>query len=195
MRITGRLAFWAALVSLGMSAAVAQEKGGNNPPPPRAGLTLTAAEFPDGGVIPVKFTRTAEKPVTPKLQWVNVLPNTVSFTLIVHDPDTARNFTTEDVLHWMVFNIPADVRELPEGLPPVSQLPNGAIQAKNRNGTPGYAAMAAGTGPYHHYVFELFALDTKLALGPDATRAEVLKAMDGHILEKGVMVGRFRREK
>jgi Raf kinase inhibitor-like YbhB/YbcL family protein len=195
MRIAVKLAFLAALVSLGIDVATAQEKGNNNPPPPRAGLTLTAAEFPDGGVIPVKFTRTAEKPVTPKLQWINVLPNTVSFTLIVHDPDTARNFTTEDVLHWMVFNIPADVRELPEGLPPTDQLPNGAIQGKNRNGTPGYAAMAAGTGPYHHYVFELFALDTKLAVGPDATRAEVLKAMDGHILEKGVMVGRFRREK
>jgi Raf kinase inhibitor-like YbhB/YbcL family protein len=193
MSITKVAVFCAGLFALGAGLAMAQEQG-NPPPPPRAGLTLTA-DFADGAVIPAKFTRTVQTPVTPRLSWVSVLPNAVSFTLIVHDPDTSRSMTTEDVLHWMVFNIPAEVRELPEGLPPTVQLPNGATQGKNRTGAPGYAAMAAGPGPYHHYVFELFALDTKLSVGPDATRAEVLKAMDGHILEKAVMVGRFRREK
>jgi len=59
---------------------------------------------PDGGVIPMKFTRTAQDPVSPKLEWKNILPNAVSFTVIVHDPDTSRNKTTEDVLHWMIVN-------------------------------------------------------------------------------------------
>src|SRR5215469_7895341 len=112
MRTTRTLVFGAALCALGTSLAIAQEKG-NPPPPPRAGLTLTA-DFADGAVIPAKFTRTVQNPVTPRLSWDHVLPNTVSFTLIVHDPDTSRSKTTEDVLHWMVFNIPADVRELPE---------------------------------------------------------------------------------
>src|SRR5262249_34064289 len=149
----------------------------------------------DGGIIPNKHTRVDEKPVTPKLEWTNVLPNTVSFTMILHDLDTSRSFTTEDVLHWMVFNIPASVRELPEGLPDTVQLPNGATQGKNRAGLVGYFPLAGGTGPYHHYVFELYALDIKLNVSPDATRAEVLKAMDGHVLEKSALLGRYRREK
>src|SRR5262245_41008957 len=86
------------------------------PPPPRAGLTLTAAEFGDGETIPVKFTATTKNPVSPKLEWKNILPNAVSFALIVHDPDTSRNKTTEDVLHWMMVNLPADAREIAEGV-------------------------------------------------------------------------------
>jgi len=195
MKIKPRTAFCAALVTLGIAVSPAQEP--NNPPPPRAGLTITAAEFPDGGVIPAKFTRTGENPVSPKLEWKNILPNAVSFTLIVHDPDTSRNKTTEDVLHWMIVNLPADAREIAEGVGTsgVVKLSNGAMQMKNRTGAPGYAAMAAGTGPYHHYLFELYELDTKLDVSPDATRAVVLKAMDGHVIERAAMFGRFRREK
>ena len=191
MKIALALAVCAAL----STAMLAQEN--QAPPPPRAGLTLWATDFGDGEPIPVKFTATTKTPVSPKLEWKNILPNAVSFTLIVHDPDTSRNKTTEDVLHWMIVNLPADAHEIAEGVGTSGtvKLPNGAIQMKNRRGEPGYAAMAAGTGPYHHYVFELYELDTKLDVGPDATRAEVLKAMDGHVIEKGMMVGRFRREK
>jgi len=195
MRTKRVFTFCAALVTLGVGVSAAQAQ--NNPPPPRAGLTINAADFPDGGVIPPKFTRTVENPVSPKLEWKNILPNAVSFTLIVHDPDTSRNKTTEDVLHWMIVNLPADAREIPEGVGTsgVVKLPNAAMQMKNRTGAPGYAAMAAGTGPFHHYLFELYELDTKLDVGPDASRAEVLKAMDGHVIERAAMFGRFRREK
>ena len=184
-----------AVCTLGIACAEAQQP--NNPPPPRAGLTVSAPDFPDGGMIPAKFTRTVPKPVAPRLEWKNILPNVVSFTLIVHDTDTSRNKTTEDVLHWMIVNLPADAREIAEGVGTsgIVKMPNGAMQMKNRTGEPGYAAMAAGTGPYHHYLFELYELDTTLAIGPDATRAEVLKAMDGHVIERASMVGRFRREK
>jgi|SRR5581483_4580744 len=194
MQITRRLVF-SALCTLGIGLAAAQEPA--NPPPPRAGLTITASEFSDGSVIPAKFTRTVQTPVSPKLEWKNILPNAVSFTLIVHDPDTSRNKTTEDVLHWMIVNLPADAREIAEGVGTSGtvKLPNGAMQMKNRTGTPGYAAMAAGTGPYHHYLFELYELDTKLDVSADVTRAEVLKAMDGHVIERASMFGRFRREK
>jgi Raf kinase inhibitor-like YbhB/YbcL family protein len=184
-----------ALCNFGIQSARAQQP--NNPPPPRAGLTITAPDFEDGAVIPAKFTRTEQKPVSPRLEWKNILPNAVSFTLILHDPDTSRNKTTEDVLHWMVVNLPADAREIAEGVgtSEVVKLPNGAMQMKNRTGEPGYVPMAAGTGPYHHYLFELYELDTKLEVSPDATRAEVLKAMDGHVIERASMFGRFRRER
>jgi Raf kinase inhibitor-like YbhB/YbcL family protein len=94
----------------------------------------------------------------------------------------------------MAFNIPGSARELPEGMSADANLPDGTKQAKNLRGAVGYMGPGAGAaGPHHHYTFELFALDTKLDLGPDATRADVLKAMDGHILAKAVLVGRFHR--
>src|SRR5262249_37399578 len=121
-------------------------------------------------------------------------PNTVSFALIMHDPDVAIQRKTDDVLHWLIFNIPGATRELGEGVISETALPDGTVQGKNQGNVVGYRGPGApAAGPHHHYTFELFALDTKLSLGPDTTRADVLKAMDGHILGKGVLVGRFHR--
>jgi Raf kinase inhibitor-like YbhB/YbcL family protein len=162
--------------------------------PAGPGLTLTTTAFADGAEIPKRFTQSDPNAVSPKLEWTNVPPNTVSFALIFHDPDVAIQKKTEDVLHWMAFNIPGTARELPEGVAADAKLADGTIQAKNRRGGVGYMGPGApAAGPHHHYTFELFALDTKLDLGPDATRADVLKAIDGHILGKGVVVGRFHR--
>src|SRR5271165_2564790 len=100
-------------------------------PPPMAkpGLTLTSTAFDDGGIIPNKYTQAAENgtPVSPKLTWTNLPDGVVSFALILHDPDTALNKTTSEVLHWMVFNIPGTAAGLPEGVPAQAQLPDGSI--------------------------------------------------------------------
>jgi Raf kinase inhibitor-like YbhB/YbcL family protein len=173
-------------------STVAQNKGASPKPPAVPGLTLTTPDFTDGGIIPDKFTFAVQKFVSPKLEWSNVPQGTVSFALIFHDPDEALHKKIEDVLHWLVFNIPGTARELPANLAPDPTLPDGTIQAKSVRRTPGYMGPGADApGPYHHYTFELFALDTKLNLGPDATRADVLKSIDGHILAKAVLVGRF----
>ncbi len=193
--------------ALAVAVASAAAQGTPTPPQPAApagrgqgrgpatpGLTLTTTAFEDGGIIPNKYTSAEPAPVTPKLTWTNVPPNTVSFALIMHDPDVAIQRKVDDVLHWLVFNIPGTARELAEGIPATATLLDGTIQGKGIGGTTGYRGPGAGAaGPYHHYTFELFALDTKLDLTPDATRADVLKAMDGHILGKGVLVGRFHR--
>lgn len=165
------------------------------PAPTKPRLTLTSSAFEDGGIIPNKYTMAADgAPVSPELSWTNVPDGTVSFTLIVHDPDTSVMKSTTEILHWMVFNIPGTARELTEGEPAQAQLPDGSIQALNYGKKADYMGLgAAAVGPYHHYTFELFALDTTLSLGPDATQADVMKAMDGHILMKGVTVGRFHR--
>lgn len=178
-------------IALLATAAWAQNKR----PPAGPGLTLTTTAFEDGGIIPNKYTAAAgESAVSPKLEWTHVPAGAVSFALIFHDPDVAIQKTTEDVLHWMIFNIPGSTHELAEGVPANAQLPDGTIQAKNRRGGVGYMGPGApAAGPYHHYTFELFALDKKLDLGPDATREDVLKAINGHILGKGVLVGRFHR--
>jgi Raf kinase inhibitor-like YbhB/YbcL family protein len=158
------------------------------------GLTLTTTAFDDGSIIPPKFTQAVPNPVSPKLDWTNVPENTVSFTLIVHDPEVAMQKKAEDGLHWLAFNIPGTARGFSEGMPAGAQLPDGTIQLKTIRGAFGYFGPGANAaGPYHHYTFELYALDTKLDLGPDATRTDVLKAIDGHILGKAVLVGRFHR--
>jgi hypothetical protein len=163
--------------------------------PAGPGLTLTSPAFQDGGEIPDKFTQQVPSPISPQLEWKNAPANTVSFALIMRDPDTAPQKKVVDILHWLVFNIPATARELPENVPADPKLADGSIQAKNFRNAVGYLGPGAGAaGPHHHYTWELFALDIKLELGPDATRAEVLNAMDGHILGKGVVMGRFHRK-
>ena len=181
--------------SIGLAAAQAPPaQGAPARGPAGPGFTLTTPAFPDGGEIPARFTQADPKAVSPRLEWTNVPADTVSFVLILHDPDTAMKRTLEDVLHWIVINIPGTARELPEGVPATAQLPDGTVQPKNMRGAVGFMGPGApAPGPHHHYTFELFALDTKLALGPEATRPEVLKAIDGHILGKAVVVGRFHR--
>jgi Raf kinase inhibitor-like YbhB/YbcL family protein len=196
MKITARITVSAALLALGLGSALAQDKGNQTKAPAPPGLTLTSSGFKDGDIIPDKYTQSAgPAAISPKLEWTNVPNGTVTFALILHDPDTALQKKTDDVLHWMAFNIPGSARELAENIPASSAtLPDGTVQAKNLRGGVGFMGPGAGAaGPYHHYTFELFALDTKLDLGPDASRADVLSAMQGHIIGKGVLVGRFHR--
>jgi Raf kinase inhibitor-like YbhB/YbcL family protein len=179
-----------------MSTMGAMAQTPSAPAPAKPGLTLTTPAFEDGGIIPIKYTQAAAPAdaVSPKLVWTNVPEGTVSFALLVHDPDTTLMHTTAQVLHWMIFNIPGTARELAEGIPAVATLPDGSIQLLNTGKKIGYRGMGApAVGPYHHYTFELFALDTKLAAGPDATQKDVEAAMEGHILGKGVVEGRFHR--
>ncbi len=182
-----------AIASLGIGLAQAPAGGGEKKAA-TPGLTLTSSDFEDGGIIPNRFTQADPNAVSPKLDWTNVPEGTVSFTLIFHDPDAALQKKTDDVLHWMIFNIPGTAKGLPQGVQKVATMPDGTVQGKNRAGNVGYMGPGApAQGPYHHYTFELFALDTKLDLKEDATRADVLKALDGHILGKGVLEGRFHR--
>jgi Raf kinase inhibitor-like YbhB/YbcL family protein len=161
---------------------------------PRPALTLSSTSFEDGGVIPDKYTMAAgANAVSPALKWADAPSGVVTFVLIMHDLDAAVQRKTEDYLHWMAFNIPASTTSLPEGVPANASLPDGTVQAKNSRGQVGFMGPGAPAGPFHHYVFELYGLDTKLDLGPDATRADVLKAMDGHVVAKHSITGRFHR--
>ena len=164
------------------SAAQIQPSPTMTPPLSRPGLALTTAAFDDGGIIPIKYTMAAgADAVSLRLRWTNVPDGTVTFALILRDPDTSVSQTINEIVHWMIFNIPGRTRELPEGIAGLAQLPDGSVQALNQAKKIGYMGMAANVaGPYHHYTFELFALDTKLKLGPDATQADLLKGMNGY---------------
>ena len=144
-------------------------------------MTLTTTAWPDGDPIPAKYTQAGEQ-VSPALTWTNTPPGTQSFVLHMHDPDVARNRTTDDQVHWLVWKSPgrrqafrrrAQGRELPDGSRQISA--SGPVYRG-----PG----ARATGPMHHYTFEIYALDTKLDVPAAAdafeTRANVMRAMNGH---------------
>lgn len=159
-------------------------------------MTLTTMAWPDGGQIPLKHTQVGEE-VSPALSWTNVPETAASFVLMVHDLDATAGDGTSDALHWLVWNIPAASRALPEAVPHGPQLPDGTRQISLTG--PYYRGPAApASGPPHHYVFELFALDAMIEVppvgaSPAETRAAVVAAMATHVRGKAAMVGLFKR--
>ena len=167
------------------------------PPPP---MRLTSADISDGKPIAAKFTCSAgAEAVSPQLQWMQAPRATASFALIVHDIEPRPRKGVDDILHWMVWNMPAGANSLPEGVSSASaHLPDGSHQtngAAGQNGNFGYRPPCPpeDVPVAHHYVFELFALDEKLDLPITATCADVMKAIDGHIAAHASLVAPFNR--
>jgi Raf kinase inhibitor-like YbhB/YbcL family protein len=158
-------------------------------------LIMMATSFDDGGILPAKFAEPIA--LSPELRWMHVPAGTRSFVLLVHDPESALNNGTADITHWLLWNIPGSASGLIEGMPPSPQLADGTRQVSIQSN--GYMAPAAPPGAYHHYTFELYALDTMLdvpAAAPSAateTRGAVLRAMEGHILGRATLVARFHQ--
>lgn len=169
--------------------------GGQNRRGPIQVMSLTST-WADGGQMPAKYTQSGAQ-VSPPLSWTNAPDDAVSFVVIARDADTAIGNGTDDILHWMLWNIPKGTRSLPEGIPQGNQLPDGTRQISASG--PYYRGPGApAAGPAHHYVFEVYALDSTIdvpAVGqsPPLTRAAVVAAMAGKIRGKGAMVGLFKR--
>jgi Raf kinase inhibitor-like YbhB/YbcL family protein len=205
MRMMQLFRVWVVILSVGAVGAFAQPgagappQGGGAPGARRGGgpgmggpaLALTTSAFADGTTIPAKYA--GQGAVSPALEWTNAPKDTAAFVLILHDPDVALRKGLEDVLHWILINIPGTATGLAEGVSAGASLPDGTMQLKNIMGANSYVGPGAPPGPNHHYTFELYALDKKLEVSGDATRADVLKAMDGHILGKAAYVGLFHR--
>ena len=176
-------------------ASPAQGSGGQNRRGPIQVLSLTSTAWTDGGAIPAKYTQAGAQ-VSPPLAWT-APDDAVSFVVIARDADTAIGNGTDDLLHWMLWNIPKGVRSLPEGVPQATQLPDGTRQISASG--PYYRGPGApASGPAHHYVFEIYALEANIdvaAVGqsPPLTRAAVMAAMAGKIRGKGSLVGTFKR--
>lgn len=166
--------------------------------PPNPPLLMTTTAWQDGGVIPDKYTQAAgPSAVSPALSWSQVPAGTQSFVLLMHDPEPVlAKGSKMDITHWLVWNIPGTSTGLPEGVP-AGELPDGTRQVSLRANA--YMGPGAPPGPYHHYTFELYALDIKLDVpqgqpqAAAATRQAVVDAMDGHVLGKAVLVARFHR--
>jgi len=151
-------------------------------------LTVLSSAFVAGAAIPPRFTCMGED-VSPHISWSKVPQETESVALICDDPDAPSG----DWVHWVVFNIPPDVEKLDANVPENPTLPNGTIQGVNDFGKNGYGGPCPPPGKPHRYFFRVYALDTKLELPPSITKAQLLKAMEGHVLAKGDMAGMFGR--
>jgi len=189
--------FTTLVFALPVAAKPPAPQGGGQAAPARRFMTMSIKAFADGAIIPAKYTQAGNQ-TSPAITWTNAPAGTVTFLLHMHDMEVTRNHTTEDQLHWLVWNIPATATGLSEGVPKGSQLGNGAYQI-SASGQVYRGPGAPAAGPLHHYVFELYALDTKVDVQPEtdafATRIAVLKAIQGHVLAKAVYMGRFHRPK
>ena len=180
--------------------ASGQEFQGGRRPENRAFL-LNSGSFRDGGYIPVRHTQAAQgvepgKGVSPALMWNGAPEGTQSFLLRMHDMNVARNRTTEDQVHWLVWNIPATAWSLAEGMPEGAKLADGSYQISATG--PMYRGPGApASGAHHHYMFELLALDITLDMPAtgDAfeTRRKLMEAVQGHVLGKALLIGLFRQ--
>lgn len=153
-------------------------------------LLMQSDAFEDGGIVPPKYSCFGEN-VQPGFRFSGVPDTARSYAIVFHDIDVALEGSIEDGLHWVVWNIPVSAGGIPEG-----GLPEGAVQGRNVEDRNAYLGPGAPAGDrYHHYVFELYALRDMLELPETASRAELLAAMDGQVVDKAAYVGRFHRSK
>lgn len=153
----------------------------------QATLQLTSSSIPDGS-IPRAYTCDGAD-TSPRLSWTAPPPTTKSLALIVIDPDAPQG----TFVHWVLYNLPASTRELPEGLPGQEQLPDGSRQGLNDFPKMGYGGPCPPRNSRHRYLFILYAVDTKLDLPPGVTRKQVEEALKGHVVAHGELTARYGR--
>jgi Raf kinase inhibitor-like YbhB/YbcL family protein len=201
MNAVAQGALTTAILMMFSMAAIAQNPPAKSAPPPRLVLSVTSPAWPDGAEVPMRNAfRGDNKSPAFEFHWSRgndpaAAPESLqAYAVIFHDVENSTNKTTVDTLHWTAFNIPGTAKGLPEGLATgdlADGTRNGPGLASRGNNPPGYFGPGAGPGPLHHYVFEFYALDTKLDLPANTTREELLKAMDGHVVGKAAWFGRF----
>jgi Raf kinase inhibitor-like YbhB/YbcL family protein len=151
------------------------------------GLKLTSTAFKEGQPIPRQHTCDGVN-VSPALEWSGALPNTKTFAIICDDPDAPAGTW----VHWVLYNLPADRIGIVENVPATEKVPGDGLQGTNDFQKIGYGGPCPPSGT-HHYVFKLYALDGELALKAGATKAELLKAMEGHIVAQTQLTGTYKR--
>jgi Raf kinase inhibitor-like YbhB/YbcL family protein len=206
-KVLSTTAFAAIGVVSSFAILMAQAPGGGKGKGPAGPvLSVSSNAWADGGEVPMHHAgRGDNKSPAFEFHWMmGTMPASApdalkTYAVIFHDIENAGpGKTTGDTLHWSAFNIPGTATGLPEGLGP-GDLPDGTrngpgIAARGGTNPGAYFGPGAGPGPFHHYVFEFYALDTKLDLPANTTRDDLLKAMDGHVIGKAAYVGRFHAQ-
>jgi Raf kinase inhibitor-like YbhB/YbcL family protein len=159
------------------------KKGG-----PNMEIKITSPVFENNGLIPAKYTCDGND-ISPPLKWDAVPQGTKSIALICDDPDAPMG----TFVHWVLFGLPPGTTELTENVPRDKVLQNGAKQGMTDFGRVGYGGPCPPSGT-HRYFFKLYALDTELKLDAGADKSRLLKAMEGHILAQGQLIGKYKRK-
>jgi len=151
-------------------------------------ISVSSEAFEEGGTIPSKYTCDGED-ISPPLKWEGIPEATKSIALIADDPDAPMGTW----VHWVMWNIPAEANELAENVPPDPELPDGSRQGITDFRRPGYGGPCPPSGT-HWYYFKIYALDTLLDLPTSARKADLLKAVEGHVLAEGQLMGKYSRQ-
>ncbi len=152
-------------------------------------MKLESSVFAANSLIPAEYTCDGAD-ISPPLSWDEPPSGTESLALIVDDPDAPGRI----FVHWVLYDMPATVRQLSEKIAAVKTLPNGGTQGKNDFGNFGYGGPCPPSGT-HRYFFKLYALNKKLNLQPGATKNQLEAAMDGHILAQAELIGKYQRQR
>ncbi len=156
--------------------------------PTPAGFLLSSTDFMNGQAIPPRFTCDGAN-ISPLLSWTAPPAGTQTYVLIMDDPDAPKHTW----VHWLVYDIPADASGLPDNLPSKPELETGARQGANDFHEQGYGGPCPPKGSTHRYYFRLYAVDTRLGLLPGAMRADIERAMQGHVLAEVELMGQYAR--
>jgi Raf kinase inhibitor-like YbhB/YbcL family protein len=184
------LAVLAFLLVAGTADMAAQQPA---TPPPPSKFKLMSSAYAEGSMIPTQFSCADPNAASPALSWTNPPASTASFAVIFHDTDAAPMKGVMDVTHWIFWGVPASSTSVAAGVKPDSS-PDGIMQGVNIRKVNGYQPPCPPPGATpHHYIFEIYALDAKLDLAAGSPRADLLKAMDGHVIGKSTYVGMFGR--
>lgn len=151
-------------------------------------LSLSSPAFDDGGAIPAQYTCDGQD-ISPPLEWSGPPSGTESFALIADDPDAPAGTW----VHWVIYDLPAETRGLPEGVPAEDHLTSGGVQGINSWPKTGYGGPCPPSGT-HRYFFRLYALDVALGADPGLGKVELLAAMEGHLLAEAQLVGTYVRQ-
>jgi Raf kinase inhibitor-like YbhB/YbcL family protein len=150
-------------------------------------MEIKSTAFKDGETIPAKYT-CDYLDISPPLEWSKSPAGTKTFAVICDDPDAPKGTW----VHWVIFNIPGDLFKLPENTPKTNTLSNGTKQGITDFGSIGYGGPCPPSGT-HRYYFKIYALDFSPDFKPVINKKELLKLMEGHILDEGQLMGRYKR--
>ena len=151
-------------------------------------LTLSSSAFKAGAEIPKQYTCEGAD-TSPALSWSGAPGGTKTFALIADDPDAPVGTW----VHWVLYDLPGDTTELPQGVPSDERLRSGAKHGVNDFHRVGYGGPCPPPGKPHRYFFKLYALDSVTNLKPRATKADVLRAIEGHVLAQAELMGTYKR--
>ena len=178
-----------AVILLGVMTMSATKTDTNTPEATKTSFTLASPAFSDGQSIPAKYTGDS-KDVSPPLTWANPPGGTKAFCLVCDDPDAPG----KTWVHWVIYNIPPHALSLPEALEPNEIVFDGIRQGVNDFGNTGYGGPAPPKGKPHRYFFKLYALNTAIDLKSGASKADLMRIIEGKVIEETVLMGKYQRK-